>query len=403
MNDHAHYEELTALAAGGDLSEQEWGVLREHLAACAECRRDEAQLRSLVRSGLPLTQGDFTGFVDKMKVRPDAGARERFLQRARREGVRFSSVVDKPVSAPWLHRGFRSAIGAVIAAAILVAVFYGPNIFRRATSETQAVQEANRLKSENAALGARLAGRDQEVATQQNQIRDLRSQLGNAIKSAEGYRRDNEQKGVRLDQSTSHEAELLDELQNREAKLTAAADEVARINQLRATDQVSLVTQRARIREISDQLRIADATVDMERQLAVAGKDIRALLVARQLHVVDVRDTDAEGKPSQAFGRVFLTEGKSLMFFAFDLNDSKAIDLKARFQVWGEQLGKQGSLRSLGALSVDDKAQNRWALEVENPDLLNEINSVFVTVSYPGGGSSGPRLLYAYIGAPNHS
>jgi hypothetical protein len=259
------------------------------------------------------------------------------------------------------------------------------------------------LKAVNASLDTQLAARDQELANLQKQLRDLHGQLGNALKAAESYRRDNEQKGLSLGQSTNETTQLVEELQNREKQLQASNEEIARINQLRATDKVSLEAQRIRIREISDQLRIADATLEMERQLSAAGKDIRELLVARQLHVVDVRDMDENGKPGQAFGRVFLTEGKSLMFFAFDLNDPRAISAKARFQVWGEQRGKKGSARSLGVLSVDDETQNRWALKVENSGLLSDVNSVYVTVSSPGGKNSGRRMLYAFLGEPNHT
>jgi hypothetical protein len=79
-------------------------------------------------------------------------------------------------------------------------------------------------------------------------------------------------------------------------------DEAARINQLRANDETSLVEQQARIAELSDKLRIASATLDPERQLAAKGKDIRELMAARQLQVVDVRDTDSNGKrPRQLF------------------------------------------------------------------------------------------------------
>jgi myosin heavy subunit len=270
-------------------------------------------------------------------------------------------------------------------------------------SEAPSVQEANRLKQEKEAMAASLAQREQELAARQKEISELRGQLGSALRTAESYRREGEQQGVRLEHSTSQTAQLADELQNREKQLAASTEEIAHINQLRATDKASLEAEQARIKEISDQLRIADATLDMERQLSSEGRDIRALLVARQLHVVDVRDTDANGKPSQAFARVFLTEGKSLMFFAFDLNEANTLSAKARFQVWGEQLGKKGSVRSLGVLSVDDKAQNRWALKVENPGALSEINSVFVTISPQGSSNSGQRLLYAYLGEPNHS
>jgi hypothetical protein len=404
MNDHSYYEELTALGAGGYLSDQEYGELRQHLEACAECRETKREYRDLVRSCLPLVRGDRFDFVGKMKARPETGVRERFLERARREGIRFSPNVEKPDSPRWMHMGYRAAAVAVAAVVVLAAVFYGPNISRRMASDARAQQEVDRLKRENADLITRLAGRDQLAAKQQKEIRDLRAQIANATKSAESHPRDSEQRGVRIEQSTSQTAHLLDELQNREKQLADATGEIARINQLRATDQASLVAQQVRINEISDQLRVANATLDMERQLSAAGRDIRELMVARQLHVVDVRDTDANGKPSQAFARVFLTEGKSLMFYAFDLNEGRVTKAKARFQVWGEQLGKQSSVRSLGLLYVDDNAQKRWALKVDNPDLLSEIDSVFVTISPPGGGvkPSGQRLLYAYLGEPNH-
>lgn len=52
---------------------------------------------------------------------------------------------------------------------------------------------------------------------------------------------------------------------------------------------------------------------------------------------------------------------------------------------------------------MDDKAQNRRALKVKNLRLVNDTNSVFVTVSSPGGDSSGQHMPEAYLGEPNHS
>lgn len=404
MNDHSYYEELTAMAAGGYLSGEECRELREHLAICVECRRSEREFRYLVHAGLPLIQSNFSRFKDKMKYRPETGVRERFLERARQQGIRFSPNVEKSDSVRRPRFAYLTVAIAFLATVVIAALFYKPYISRRVASEAQAQQEVNRLTRENAGLAARLADRDQELAKHQKEIQDLGRQVANATKSADAYRRNSEQSGIRLGQSTSQTAQLVDELQNREKQLAEAKDELTHINELRDTGQASLVAQQYRINEISDQLRIANATLDMERQLAAAGRDIRELMVARQLHVVDVRDTDANGKPSQAFGRVFLTEGKSLMFYAFDLNDGKATTAKARFQVWGEELGQNKSMHSLGFLYLDDKAPKRWSLKVENPSLLSEINSVFVTVSPAGGDNrpSGQRLLYAYLGKPNH-
>jgi hypothetical protein len=58
----------------------------------------------------------------------------------------------------------------------------------------------------------------------------------------------------------------------------------------------------------------------------------------------------------------------------------------------------------LGVLHVDAKAAGRWVLKVENPELVNQISSVFVTVEPTAGGKqpSGQKMLYAYIGQANH-
>jgi hypothetical protein len=164
------------------------------------------------------------------------------------------------------------------------------------------------------------------------------------------------------------------------------------------------VQQEIRIAELSRKLRIASATLDMERQLAAAGQDVRDLMVARQLHVVDVHDTGSNGKPSKSFGRVFLTEGKSLTFYAFDLNDDQVLNDKRSFQVWAVPEADKNSARSLGFLRADSKAQGRWVLKVEDPELVKEISSAFVTVEPGVGGRhpSGQKMLYAYLGVANH-
>jgi hypothetical protein len=127
-------------------------------------------------------------------------------------------------------------------------------------------------------------------------------------------------------------------------------------------------------------------------------------MAARQLHVIDVRDTDPNGNPSKAFGRVFLTEGKSLTFYAFDLNEERLATAKRLFQVWAVPAAGRNSSRSLGFLHVDAKAPGRWVLKVDNPELLKEISSVFVTVGPAAGGDQprGQKMLYAYLGEPNH-
>jgi hypothetical protein len=68
-------------------------------------------------------------------------------------------------------------------------------------------------------------------------------------------------------------------------------------------------------------VRLQTASLDQDRQLLSAGHDITDLMGARNLHIINVHDADGSGQDRKSFGRVFCTEGKSLIFYAFDLDD----------------------------------------------------------------------------------
>jgi hypothetical protein len=391
MSDHSHFEELAALEAGGFLSGKELIELHEHTAACDECREAAEDFNRLVHFELPLIVSPVREFLDKAKTRPDSSMRPRFLRRARLEGIALSPDVDGPARHSGGRIGFFVASGAALATAVVIAVLYGPYPQR----------QINQLKQENAALSANLSRSSESLAAEQREIQNLHAQLGNASTTAETLRRNSEQARREAGRPSGSNAQLQDDNQK---LLAEAKDEAARANQLRNSDIASLVDQQARITELSDKLRVASATLDMERQLTAEGKDIRELMAARQLHVIDVRDTDANGNPGKAFGRVILTEGKSLTFYAFDLNENKRADAKLSFQVWAAPDAGTNSARSLGFLHVDAKAQGRWVLKVEDPELVKKLNSVYVT-SEPAAGSkqaSGQKMLYAYLGQANH-
>jgi hypothetical protein len=213
-----------------------------------------------------------------------------------------------------------------------------------------------------------------------------------------------EQASEQAARSSSQNVQLLDESRNQEKLLAEARDEAVRINQLHVNDEAALAQEQLRIADLSNRLRVASATLDLERRLAAEGKDVRELMASRELHVIDVRDSDSNGNPGKAFGRVFLTEGKSLTFYGFDLNEDGVLNTRNSFQVRAVPEGSKNSSRSLGILRQDAKAQGRWVLNVENPELVKDINSVFVTVEPVAGGKqpSGQKMLYAYLGAANH-
>jgi hypothetical protein len=411
MSDHSQYEELAALAAAGYLGDEELRDFRSHAEDCAQCRDAVAHFGELVHFGLPLVQGRLRRGISMISNRPIPGATERFLKRASAEGIQFSPDVQKPKSSRGFHLSFAAAAGVLAA---LLVVFLIGRLPARVPIQgdkpiaTQAQQQVEQLTRQNSILETTVSRLEQSLAQQQHETEGLRAQVATQNVAATSAQHDNQLALSAAAQSASRDAQSLQQAEAHqkvlEKQLADAGTELARLDQARASDQAELVAQQVQVNELSQQLKTATANTDMARQLASAGKDVRDLMGARQLHVVDVRDTDPNGKAGKAFGRVFLTEGKSLIFYAFDLTDAKKINASQTFQVWGQREGKTSSLRSLGFLYVDDKTQRRWALKTDDPAAIQEIDSVFVTVEPEGGAKkpSSQRLLYAYLGEANH-
>ena len=164
--------------------------------------------------------------------------------------------------------------------------------------------------------------------------------------------------------------------------------------------------------ELQDKIHSLNAAVEqqsakltMERQLTSVSSDVRQLMGARNLHIIDVHDVNGTGKSAKSFGRVFYSEGESLVFYAFDLPNGKLTPAKYQFQAWGQQEGQAQSVRSLGTFSIDDREQHRWVLKVSDAALLRGMDSLFVTAESVGDVNEprGKRVLYAYLaGRANH-
>jgi hypothetical protein len=405
LSEHQRYQELCALAAGGLLEGAEFADFQNHQKECSECRADYEELHQLVTEELPQAQSTIRQKLSAMRTKPLDDSRYRFLRRAQAEGVVFSPELEILTRS---SRQFWPVILAPVAALLVVAVSLSVYHFREtpdtARSKVAAEKQIADLNRQNSALTANLSQLNETLATGQHEIQNLRAQLANADRTAETLRRQSEQAKGEAERSSSRNAQLLDESRDQAKLLAEAKDEAARSSQLRINTEASLVEQQTRITELSNKLRVASATLEMERQLVAAGKDFPELMASRQLHVIDVRDTDSNGSPGKAFGRIFLTEGKSLTFYAFDLNEDKVVNAKRGFQVWAVSEAGKDSARSLGVLHIDAKAAGRWVLKVENPELVNQISSVFVTVQPTSGDKqpSGHKMLYAYLGAANH-
>src|SRR5262245_55620373 len=88
---HEHFEELCALAAGGQISEPEFVELQEHLQECAHCQSSYSDFIDLIHDKLPLADPELMG-SSKLPgfFSENSTYHERFLARARKQGLPIS-------------------------------------------------------------------------------------------------------------------------------------------------------------------------------------------------------------------------------------------------------------------------------------------------------------------------
>ena len=183
--------------------------------------------------------------------------------------------------------------------------------------------------------------------------------------------------------------------QNVQAELTSLRTE---------RDRVVLRTAslESKIDEVTAVSRDQEHRLKDDEQYLASDRDIRELMGARKLYIADVFDVDSGSRTRKPFGRVFYTQNKSLIFYAFDLDRQPGVKNASAFQVWGQRdadLGDKPHATNLGILYMDSESNRRWVLRLDDPKQLAEIDAVFVTVE-PHGGSQKPTgkpFLYALL------
>jgi DNA-binding NarL/FixJ family response regulator len=191
-----------------------------------------------------------------------------------------------------------------------------------------------------------------------------------------------------------------------EKALLSALAELRSLKEAGAARDAELVATRYRLdeleKDLAQQRGFANHSVanNDARTIAVpSALELRNLIASRNLHIADTSDVNKQGISPKPFGRVFYTRGKSLVLFAYDLSKTKP---DQTFYAWGSRQSDPHRPQGLGALRTDDQTQRRWILEFNDPKVLAQIDSVYVTLepnSKPGDAPNGRTLLSAYLGA----
>jgi hypothetical protein len=415
MQDHGRYEELCALAGVGQISSDELLELQGHLKECDFCAGLQSDFIGI--NALWLSQAQK---LEPEVYDPQSALRRKILRNLQAAGAKFSAPLQQETSdRPRKFSRFvidtaasKTPLWAIASAAVLVVGTIGfvigsysrsPNVFQagstasavpdapvEAKKTTPAVNNADLLEAQRGEkeLQQKLLASEVEKARLQNELKAVALQI-TALQNARSR-----------DASEIAQARTVADQTSTQA---AAADaQVRSLKDAQSSKDAELIAAQYHLTELREQLEEQTDSIEKERQVLSAGSDLRSLIGARNLHIIDVADVD-NGGTKKPFGRVFYTEGKSLIFYAFDLSGTKG---KQAFYAWGHVEGDPHTMRALGALHNDDQAQKRWVFKFDDTKVLAQIDSVFVTLEpndKPGDKPRGKKLMNAFLGTPpNH-
>ena len=417
--EHEKFKELCALAAAGSLSPLELSELRVHLDHCDSCQEALAEYRILNTEGIPTLAEGYLARPERI-VWDDSAVREKLWSNvfspneSSPEHISAATTIqqDRPV-----RKKIGVLAGMAMAAGVLLAVAAGAyHLGARARKPEPVIAASTVLESQYQKLAAEKIAAEDSLAAQEKRLAQLQAEsaekeqalvkLRATLRALEAHSNDLMAASSQSETQLKELAQQRDELN---AKLQAASQaygnnqtELATLRSERDKTSLRSAFLESKIEELTAKNRDQDRRLKDAEQYLTSDRDIRELMGARKLYIADVFDVDGSSRTQKPFGRVFYTQGKSLIFYAFDLDHQPGVINASTFQVWGQREAPQGESASpmnLGILYMDNETNRRWVMRFDDPKQLAEIDAVFVTVE-PRGGSHKPTskpFLYALL------
>jgi len=431
MEAHDKFLELCALSTSGELTEDEQKALGAHLAECPSCRESLKQFEAAVSIGVPLLHSQLLGLdlsesgaapaelstttTIRSPVHLEPAPRER-------EAVERGSVLGlagrngrSPMQVNWNYVWMPFAAAVILMAALGICSYqFGKQKGQEVVRSTPSIpntkldaleQQISDFGHEREVLKAQLAQRDGMVAELQRQMATQSAALAEVKSIQASLEQSRQNNQIEKQQVAQERSGLIQKLDAAQASLQRTQAELDSLLQQRSQDQSRPESLEAQIRDLHGQLRDREQELGKAEELLAHDRDVRELMGARELYIAEVYDVARDGQTQKPYGRVFYTKGKSLIFYAYDLDQQAGFKTASTFQAWGSHGTDRQQATSLGVFYEDNLAKKRWVLKFDDPKKLQQIDAVFVTVE-PNGGShkpSGKPLLFAYLKVdPNH-
>lgn len=395
MRPHDEFLELCALSTSGDLTEEEHKKLEAHLAGCAECRQALQEFEAAVDVGMPLLSSQVAVEPSKeslfaVRESTDSTSQDVASHTAQEESVAAEGESKRGFAFSqrngsgqselnWNYVWLPFAACVLLAAALAIYSYRigrSRNIDVSLTSHSSDAQQET-LEQQMADVGherevlqTRLAQRDAMIAVLRRQIEEQSAEL-QGMKAAEAsLEQADEAERARVAEERARLAQKLDAAQASIQTTEAVLDS---IRQQRSQEQLRAMGLEAQMGELSSQLRNREATIGKQEELLAHDRDIRELMGARDLYIAEVYDVARDGSTQKTYGRVFYTKGKSLIFYAYDLNEQAGLKKVSSFQAWGRRGPDRSQALNLGIFYQDNAAKRRWVLKLNDPNTLDRL------------------------------
>jgi hypothetical protein len=430
---HSEFLELCAVSTSGQLTDEEQEKLQEHLVVCESCRETLKQYDAVINRAIPAIAAHAAS-EHLAHVEPDSSWSEEEAEKAlfkrleqeervkptRRNGANEISLGPHrlpPFSSEstWRHVWMLYGIGILL---IVTLSFYAYRVgIHRGVESAKLVPTPPSLKQPSLEAQLSNAGHQRQLARAQIEQRDktiteLRRQMAQYLGEIEQLRaaQDRLENDLRASDTarqdlTQNSIALAQKLDAALSGSQALQQKLDSLEQESAEDSTRAKALDAKVGELTRLLGEREVALNEKDELLAHDRDIRELMGARDLYIAEVHDVARDGKTQIPYGRVFYTKGKSLIFYAYDLDRQAELKRASSFQAWGRRGPDRQQAINLGVFYEDSAGKKRWILKCDDAKTLERIDAVFVTVE-PNGGShkpTGKSLLFASLKIePNH-
>jgi len=426
IGSHDEFLELCALAASGELTRSEHKKLSSHLAICSSCREAKKQFASLVGEAVPSLAAEEHAATDlgqDSNWSVDVAEAALFERLAKQQSEERDQVqpgrevcdakprqsVGSAIDAVWRQVWMSYAAGILLIISLAIAAYMGgrhsapshkPSVAAlvEPTGNNKLEEQISDLAHGRELQRAEIARRDRVIAELKHELQQQSTALARLkvtqtqLEQAASVRKSGQD-------FSEPQAALQQKLQQAESNTQSLQAKLEAMQNESSQERGKMVALNAKVEDLTRALQEKEGEIEEQQQLLAHDRDIRELMGARDLYISEVYDVAGTGETKKPFGRVFYTREKSLVFYAYDLNQVVGARNASTFQAWGRRGPDRSQALNLGIFYQDNATKKRWVLKFNDPKTLAQIDAVFVTVE-PGSGSrkpSGKPLLFAYL------